>query len=236
MSTEFFRKYIEIIKEAEESTNQQIAKIFARYANNLSKLAGQDGYSEDDIIDIQKTAKAFYQSMELGLKEWRLLHNLIQNPPTTEVMDDLGIDLRQEYNKLAGQVNESFLPSSGATWDDVLNRVNVFQDIFGDQDDVISSTEWAQNSNWPKLRNSIFQIKGAQDLYNKVRSLAKADVELTDEEYRVIEDMLLATDGGYWGGTPGEPWSDDRARDDYPKLKDWYLDQLRTILKFVKQK
>jgi hypothetical protein len=44
--------------------------------------------------------------MELGLKEWRLLHNLIQNPPTTEVMDDLGINLRQEYNKLAGQVNE----------------------------------------------------------------------------------------------------------------------------------
>jgi hypothetical protein len=106
MSTEFFRKYIEIIKEAEESTNQQIAKIFARYANNLSKLAGQDGYSEDDIIDLQKTAKAFYQSMELGLKEWRLLHNLIQNPPTIEVMDDLGINLRQEYNKLAGQVNE----------------------------------------------------------------------------------------------------------------------------------
>jgi len=106
MSTEFFRKYIELIKEAEESTNQQIAKIFARYANNLSKLAGQDGYSEDDIIDLQKTAKAFYQSMELGLKEWWLLHNLIQNPPTTEVMDDLGINLRQEYNKLAGRVNE----------------------------------------------------------------------------------------------------------------------------------
>ena len=106
MSTNIFRKYIDIIKEAEESTNQQIAKIFARYANNLSKLAGQDGYSEDDIIDLQKTAKAFYQSMELGLKEWRLLHNLIQNPPTTEVMDDLGINLRQEYNKLAGQVNE----------------------------------------------------------------------------------------------------------------------------------
>jgi hypothetical protein len=104
MSTEFFRKYIEIIKEAEESTNQQIAKIFARYANNLSKLAGQDGYSEDDIIDLQKTAKAFYQSMELGLKEWRLLHNLIQNPPTTEVMDDLGINLRQEYAKLKSQL------------------------------------------------------------------------------------------------------------------------------------
>jgi hypothetical protein len=106
MSTNIFRKYIDIIKEAEESTNQQIAKIFARYANNLSKLAGQDGYSEDDIIDLQKTAKAFYQSMELGLKEWWLLHNLIQNPPTTEVMHDLGINLRQEYNKLAGRVDE----------------------------------------------------------------------------------------------------------------------------------
>jgi hypothetical protein len=143
------------------------------------------------------------------------------------------IEIVEEAQK---PLNESFLPSDGATWDDVLNRVNVFQDIFGDQTDVISSTEWAQNSNWPKLQNSIFQIKGAQDVYNKVRSLAKANVELTDEEYRVIEDMLLARDGGYWGGTPGEPWSDDRARDDYPKLKDWYLDQLRTILKFVKQK
>ena len=90
----------------EESINQQIAKIFARYANALSKLAGQDGYSKDDIIDLQQTAKAFYHSMELGLKEWRLLHDLIQNPPTTEVMDDLGINLRQEYNTLAGQVNK----------------------------------------------------------------------------------------------------------------------------------
>jgi hypothetical protein len=43
--------------------------------------------------------------MELGLKEWRLLDDLIQEPPTTEVMDDLGINLRQEYNKLAGQVS-----------------------------------------------------------------------------------------------------------------------------------
>jgi hypothetical protein len=105
MSTEFFRKFIDIIKESEESPNQQIAKIFARYANALSKLAGQDGYNEDDIIDLQQTAKAFYQSMELGLKEWRLLDDLIQEPPTTEVMDDLGINLRQEYNKLARQVS-----------------------------------------------------------------------------------------------------------------------------------
>ena len=91
MSTEFFRKFIDIIKESEESTNQQIAKIFARYANALSKLAGQDGYNEDDIIDLQQTAKAFYQSMELGLKEWRLLDDLIQEPPTTEVMDDMTV-------------------------------------------------------------------------------------------------------------------------------------------------
>lgn len=173
MSTEFFRKYIEIIKEAEESTNQQIAKIFARYANNLSKLAGQDGYSEDDIIDLQKTAKAFYQSMELGLKEWRLLHNLIQNPPTTEVMDDLGINLRQEYNKLAGQVNEESETATLAKRHGMEHRQKTYgSELSHPTKGLISIDRYGEWNHYPAGSNNSAAHGGYEELANYLEKMS----------------------------------------------------------------
>jgi hypothetical protein len=119
---------------------------------------------------------------------------------------------------------------SGDTWQDVLYRINVLNDIFGDQKDLAATFEPASQPEWGPFRDRILRSRTVLDTYAKVKQLANMNVPLTDVEIEMLADV--AWDGG---GGPVEPaghWGDR----DYDWLEDLYAQQFAVVQHLLDQK
>jgi hypothetical protein len=126
-------------------------------------------------------------------------------------------------------INEGLL-YSGDTWQDVLYRINVLNDIFGDQRDLAASFEPASQPEWGPFRDRILRSRTVLDTYAKVKQLANMNVPLTDVEIEMLADV--AWDGG---GGPVEPaghWEEG----DYDWLEDLYAQQFAVVHHLLDQK
>ena len=126
-------------------------------------------------------------------------------------------------------VNEGLL-YSGDTWQDVLYRINVLNDIFGDQKDLAASFEPASQPEWGPFRDRILRSRTVLDTYAKVKQLANMNVPLTDVEIEMLADV--AWDGG---GGPVEPaghWGEN----DYDWLENLYAQQFAVVQHLLDQK
>jgi hypothetical protein len=68
---------------------------------------------------------------------------------------------------VAEGINEGLL-YSGDTWQDVLYRINVLNDIFGDQKDLVANFEPASQPEWGPFRDRILRSRTVLDTYAKV--------------------------------------------------------------------
>jgi hypothetical protein len=119
---------------------------------------------------------------------------------------------------------------SGDTWQDVLYRINVLNDIFGDQKDLAATFEPASQPEWGPFRDQILRSRTVLDTYAKVKQLANMNVPLTDVEIEMLADV--AWDGG---GGPVEPaghWSER----DYDWLEDLYAQQFAVVQHLLDQR
>jgi hypothetical protein len=119
---------------------------------------------------------------------------------------------------------------SGDTWQDVLYRINVLNDIFGDQKDLAASFEPASQPEWIPFRDRILRSRTVLDTYAKVKQLANMNVPLTDVEIEMLADV--AWDGG---GGPVEPAGHWGERD-YDWLEDLYAQQFAVVSHLLDQK
>jgi hypothetical protein len=119
---------------------------------------------------------------------------------------------------------------SGDTWQDVLYRINVLNDIFGDQKDLAASFEPASQPEWGPFRDRILRSRTVLDTYAKVKQLANMNVPLTDVEIEMLADV--AWDGG---GGPVEPAGHWGERD-YDWLEDLYAQQFAVVQHLLDQK
>jgi hypothetical protein len=126
-------------------------------------------------------------------------------------------------------INEGLL-YSGDTWQDVLYRINVLNDIFGDQKDLAASFEPASQPEWGPFRDRILRSRTVLDTYAKVKQLANMNVPLTDVEIEMLADV--AWDGG---GGPVEPAGHWGERD-YDWLEDLYAQQFAVVQHLLDQK
>ena len=126
-------------------------------------------------------------------------------------------------------INEGLL-YSGDTWQDVLYRINVLNDIFGDQKDLAASFEPASQPEWGPFRDRILRSRTVLDTYAKVKQLANMNVPLTDTEIEMLADV--AWDGG---GGPVEPAGHWGERD-YDWLEDLYAQQFAIVQHLLDQK
>jgi len=130
---------------------------------------------------------------------------------------------------VAEGINEGLL-YSGDTWQDVLYRINVLNDIFGDQKDLAASFEPASQPEWGPFRDRILRSRTVLDKYAKVKQLANMNVPLTNVEIEMLADV--AWDGG---GGPVEPaghWGEN----DYDWLEDLYAQQFAVVQHLLDQK
>ena len=126
-------------------------------------------------------------------------------------------------------INEGLL-YSGDTWEDVLYRINVLNDIFGDQKDLAASFEPASQPEWGPFRDQILRSRTVLDTYAKVKQLANMNVPLTDVEIEMLADV--AWDGG---GGPVEPAGHWGERD-YDWLEDLYAQQFAVVQHLLDQR
>jgi hypothetical protein len=119
---------------------------------------------------------------------------------------------------------------SGDTWQDVLYRVNVFNDIFGDQKDLAATFEPASQPEWISFRDQILRSRTVLATYAKVKQLANMNVPLTDAEIEMLADV--AWDGG---GGPVEPAGHWGERD-YDWLEDLYAQQFAVVQHLLDQR
>ena len=119
---------------------------------------------------------------------------------------------------------------SGDTWQDVLYRINVLNDIFGDQKDLAATFEPASQPEWGPFRDRILRSRTVLDTYAKVKQLANMNVPLTDVEIEMLADV--AWDGG---GGPVEPAGHWGERD-YDWLEDLYAQQFAVVQHLLDQK
>jgi hypothetical protein len=119
---------------------------------------------------------------------------------------------------------------SGDTWQDVLYRINVLNDIFGDQKDLAASFEPASQPEWGPFRDQILRSRTVLDTYAKVKQLANMNVPLTDVEIEMLADV--AWDGG---GGPVEPAGHWGERD-YDWLEDLYAQQFAVVQHLLDQR
>jgi len=119
---------------------------------------------------------------------------------------------------------------SGDTWQDVLYRINVLNDIFGDQKDLAASFEPASQPEWGPFRDRILRSRTVLDTYAKVKQLANMNVPLTDAEVEMLDDV--AWDGG---GGPVEPAGHWGERD-YDWLFDLYAKQYAVVEHLLDQR
>jgi hypothetical protein len=119
---------------------------------------------------------------------------------------------------------------SGDTWQDVLYRINVLNDIFGDQKDLAANFEPASQPEWIPFRDRILRSRTVLDTYAKVKQLANMNVPLTDVEIEMLADV--AWDGG---GGPVEPAGHWGERD-YDWLEDLYAQQFAVVQHLLDQK
>jgi hypothetical protein len=126
-------------------------------------------------------------------------------------------------------INEGLL-YSGDTWQDVLYRINVLNDIFGDQKDLAATFEPASQPEWGPFRDQILRSRTVLDTYAKVKQLANMNVPLTDVEIEMLADV--AWDGG---GGPVEPAGHWGERD-YDWLEDLYAQQFAVVQHLLDQR
>jgi hypothetical protein len=126
-------------------------------------------------------------------------------------------------------INEGLL-YSGDTWQDVLYRINMLNDIFGDQKDLAATFEPASQPEWGPFRDRILRSRTVLDTYAKVKQLANMNVPLTDVEIEMLADV--AWDGG---GGPVEPAGHWGERD-YDWLEDLYAQQFAVVQHLLDQK
>jgi hypothetical protein len=119
---------------------------------------------------------------------------------------------------------------SGDTWQDVLYRINVLNDIFGDQKDLAATFEPASQPEWGPFRDQILRSRTVLDTYAKVKQLANMNVPLTDVEIEMLDDV--AWDGG---GGPVEPAGHWGERD-YNWLEDLYAQQFAVVQHLLDQR
>jgi len=138
-------------------------------------------------------------------------------------------ELARKKKGVAESINEGLL-YSGDTWQDVLYRINVLNDIFGDQKDLAASFEPASQPEWGPFRDRILRSRTVLDTYAKVKQLANMNVPLTDVEIEMLADV--AWDGG---GGPVEPAGHWGERD-YDWLEDLYAQQFAIVQHLLDQK
>ena len=129
MTAEFFRRYIDIIREAEDDMfasrqHQQIAHVFDRLAKNQMEFARQsreenageeyvddytdaDGY-ENDGESYLEVAAAFRRGLQSGLKAWWYLDTMLTENSAEEVEDALGINLYDLKEQLKESDDDAF--------------------------------------------------------------------------------------------------------------------------------
>jgi hypothetical protein len=150
-----------------------------------------------------------------------------------KVVKDLAMDLDQAFAKQKPVKKKGVaegLIYSGDTWQDVLYRINVLNDIFGDQKDLAASFEPASQPEWGPFRDRILRSSTVLDTYAKVKQLANMNVPLTDVEIEMLADV--AWDGG---GGPVEPAGHWGERD-YDWLEDLYAQQFAVVQHLLDQK
>jgi hypothetical protein len=95
VTAEFFRRYIDMIREAEDdmfatrSHPLSIAKIFDKLARGMMRS------SKIDANAYQEVAQAFRKGMEAGLDAWGALDTMLREDSADTVEDQTGIDLYQ---------------------------------------------------------------------------------------------------------------------------------------------
>ncbi len=119
---------------------------------------------------------------------------------------------------------------SGNTWEDVLDRINVFNDIFGDQKDLAATFEPASQPEWIPLRDRILRSRTVLDTYAKVKQLANMNVPLTDVEIEMLDDV--AWDGGGGPVKPAGHWGER----DYDWLENLYAQQFAVVQHLLDQR
>jgi hypothetical protein len=232
--------------EAVRKAIQAISRDPALGANSKSRLLGQIGM----IIRRHRLpiGRSYYQFMQQYMEAVELDRNRVvgypQDPATVKHRLDtakaiLGnprsdADSRREaaaiVAKLEKKVVAEGLIYSGDTWQDVLYRINVLNDIFGDQKDLAASFEPASQPEWGPFRDRILRSRTVLDTYAKVKQLANMNVPLTDVEIEMLADV--AWDGG---GGPVEPAGHWGERD-YDWLEDLYAQQFAVVQHLLDQK
>jgi hypothetical protein len=94
VTAEFFRRYIDMIREAEDDmfasrSHQAVAKIFDKLARGMMRS------SKIDANAYQEVAQAFRKGMEAGLDAWGALDTMLREDSADTVEDQTGIDLYQ---------------------------------------------------------------------------------------------------------------------------------------------
>ena len=114
MTAEFFRRYIDIVREAEDDMfasrqHHQIAQVFDRLAKDQFQFAEEEreedddpeagnGYENDGESDLE-VAAAFRRGLQPGLKTWWYLDTLLQEDSADAVEAETDIDLYELRDK-----------------------------------------------------------------------------------------------------------------------------------------
>ena len=123
MTAEFFRRYIDIVREAEDDMfasrqHQQIAHVFDRLAKDQFQFAEEEreedddpeagnGY-ENDGESYLEVAAAFRRGLQPGLKTWWYLDTMLTENSAEEVEDALGINLYDLKEQLKESDDDAF--------------------------------------------------------------------------------------------------------------------------------
>lgn len=127
MTAEFFRRYIDIVREAEDDMfasrqHQQIAHVFDRLAKDQFQFAEEEreedddpeagnGY-ENDGESYLEVAAAFRRGLQSGLKAWWYLDTMLTENSAEEVEDALGINLYELHEQLTESDDDMFATRS----------------------------------------------------------------------------------------------------------------------------
>jgi hypothetical protein len=232
--------------EAVRKAIQAISRDPALGANSKSRLLGQIGM----IIRRHRLpiGRSYYTYMQQYMEAVELDRNRVvgypQDPATVKHRLDtakaiLGdprsdADSRREASAIVAKLEKKAVAEgllySGDTWQDVLYRINVLNDIFGDQKDLAATFEPASQPEWIPFRDQILRSRTVLDTYAKVKQLANMNVPLTNVEIEMLADV--AWDGG---GGPVEPAGHWGERD-YDWLEDLYAQQFAVVQHLLDQR
>ena len=123
MTAEFFRRYIDIVREAEDDMfasrqHQQIAHVFDRLAKDQFQFAEEEREEDDDPEagngyesdgeSYLEVAAAFRRGLQPGLNTWWYLDTMLTENSAEEVEDALGINLYELHEQLTESDDDAF--------------------------------------------------------------------------------------------------------------------------------